>query len=106
MPTLQAGRQHYCINQAVLRSGRVDDGCAELNQNGGFGCRFHSGKRGLQDRGGHDTIHDIEDLKKTCTRLKLCPYYKSHDLALDADIVFCPYRCEQIDTQYCHPPCQ
>lgn len=76
----------------------MDDGCAELNQDGGFGCRFHSGKRAMLDRGGggHEPIHDIEDLKKTCTRQKLCPYFKSRDLALDADLVFCPYRLEEL----------
>ena len=35
----QGARPHYCINSAVLRSGKVDAGCDELMKEG-QGCRF------------------------------------------------------------------
>ena len=38
-------------------------------------------------------IHDIEDLKTSCSKAKVCPYFTARDLALGAELIFCPYRC-------------
>ena len=37
---VQAARTHYCINKAVVKSGRVDEECDSLIKDG-HGCRFH-----------------------------------------------------------------
>ena len=36
-------------------------------------------------------IFDIEDLVKAGKRIKGCPYYASRVMAIDAEIIFCPY---------------
>ena len=37
-------------------------------------------------------VHDIEDLVRAGTRRKACPYFTARALAVDADLVFCPYN--------------
>ncbi|XP_014223944.1 regulator of telomere elongation helicase 1 homolog [Trichogramma pretiosum] len=39
-----------------------------------------------------DNILDIEDLVKTGTKLRCCPYYLSRELKQSADIIFMPYN--------------
>ena len=56
-----------------------------------------SGSRGAgaASFGGEDNpegILDIEDLVKTNSKRRVCPYYKSRDLAGKADLVFLPYN--------------
>ncbi|KXZ49955.1 hypothetical protein GPECTOR_18g113 [Gonium pectorale] len=36
-------------------------------------------------------VHDIEELSSTCTKAKVCPYFVARDMALTAELVFCPY---------------
>ena len=47
-----AARQHYCINKAVVKTGRIDEECEELNREG-FGCRFHSNTKAGSSSAGH-----------------------------------------------------
>lgn len=42
--------------------------------------------------GGELEIHDIEDLVSVGKTVRGCPYFASHVLANDANIVFCPYN--------------
>lgn len=44
----QAAKQHYCINKAVAKTGRVDEECERLHKEESFGCKYHKGK----NRGG------------------------------------------------------
>jgi fanconi anemia group J protein len=46
-----ASRKHYCINKAVVRSGRIDEMCEELNRSD-YGCRYHRGPGKGKERGG------------------------------------------------------
>eukprot|EP00955_Chlamydomonas_euryale_P047935 353839-Chlamydomonas_euryale.AAC.24 len=89
---LQAARTHYCINAAVVRTGRVDEECENLIKDG-FGCRFFRSKfqRGTGAPG--VGVHDIEDLAAYGKRHKTCPYFAARDMAEMAELVFCPYRC-------------
>ncbi|KAG1669445.1 hypothetical protein FOA52_004078 [Chlamydomonas sp. UWO 241] len=57
-----ASRTQYCINKAVVKSGRIDEECESLMKDG-FGCRFHS-KFGRGAGVPGVGVHDIEDLAK------------------------------------------
>ena len=45
-------------------------------------------------------VHDIEDLVAEGRRRKACPYFASTQLAQDAELVFCPYRCTPFLLQF------
>ncbi len=36
-------------------------------------------------------MHDIEELSTACRKATTCPYFAARDLALEAELVFCPY---------------
>lgn len=36
-------------------------------------------------------VHDIEELATSCRKATTCPYFAARDLALEAELVFCPY---------------
>ena len=40
----------------------------------------------------NSTIMDIEDLVKSNSRKRVCPYFKSRELSSNAEIVFLPYN--------------
>ncbi|KAG2454208.1 hypothetical protein HYH02_001242 [Chlamydomonas schloesseri] len=91
-----ASKQHYCINKTVLRTGRVDEECERLAREEAYPCRYRNNKGG---GGGRQPprvavatqVHDIEELSAACTKAKTCPYFTARDLALGAELVFCPY---------------
>ncbi|GAX76463.1 hypothetical protein CEUSTIGMA_g3908.t1 [Chlamydomonas eustigma] len=85
-----AARQHYCINKAVVSSGKVDEECDLLIKKDGFGCRFHSKDMRMRNVPQVE-VHDIEDLKSTCRSAKMCPYFGARELSARADLIFCPY---------------
>jgi Fanconi anemia group J protein len=35
----QAARKHYCINQAVIKTGRIEEECETLNKDSNWGCK-------------------------------------------------------------------
>ncbi|KAG2428118.1 hypothetical protein HXX76_011799 [Chlamydomonas incerta] len=88
-----AAKQHYCINKAVLRTGRVDEECERLAREEAFPCRFRSKAGGKQPVrvAVAAQVHDIEELSASCAKAKTCPYFTARDLALGAELVFCPY---------------
>ena len=43
---LQASRQHYCINKAVIKTGRIDEECEVLAKDNN--CRFRPPGRGAR----------------------------------------------------------
>eukprot|EP00198_Chlamydomonas_reinhardtii_P005175 XP_001694511.1 ATP-dependent DNA helicase [Chlamydomonas reinhardtii] len=88
-----AAKQHYCINKAVLRTGRVDEECERLAREEAFPCRFRNKGGGKQPMrvAVAAQVHDIEELSSACAKAKTCPYFTARDLALTAELVFCPY---------------
>ncbi|KAG2494184.1 hypothetical protein HYH03_007542 [Edaphochlamys debaryana] len=87
-----AAKQHYCVNKAVIRTGRVDEECERLHKETAYGCSFRSkATKGGRPPGYSSKVHDIEELAAACRTQKMCAYFTARDMALTAELVFCPY---------------
>ncbi len=87
-------RDALCLNPKVReRSTQAEKNrmCKFLVKSGK--CEFYNNySNGSGAAAGPDGIVDIEDLVKTSSKRKICPYYQSRDLAPKADVVFLPYN--------------
>ncbi|KAI5067198.1 hypothetical protein GOP47_0017726 [Adiantum capillus-veneris] len=91
-----AARKHYCTNKQVCKKKNIDEECKLLLKDSERSCfqfkNVHKVKShySLQKGGVHE-IHDIEDLVGIGNSVRGCAYFAARSLALDAEIVFCPY---------------
>ncbi|XP_052224582.1 Fanconi anemia group J protein homolog isoform X2 [Dreissena polymorpha] len=90
-----ASREYTCINPNVTKLKNKSEGCREKLD--GPGCKFNDrSKRVFLTQGQLQselpTAWDLEDLVSTCTVKKACPYFVTHNVIDQADIVFCPYN--------------
>ncbi|KAH7387611.1 hypothetical protein KP509_16G032600 [Ceratopteris richardii] len=91
-----AARKHYCTNKQVCKKKNIDEECKLLLKDSERSCfqfrNVHKVKQhsSLQ-KGGAYEIHDIEDLVGIANSVRGCAYFAARALALDAEIVFCPY---------------
>lgn len=92
-----ASRKHYCTNKRVCSKKNVDEECKLLLKDSEQSCpqfknaykvKYHSSLR----KGGCNEVHDIEDLVKVGHTVKGCSYFAARDMALEAQLVFCPYN--------------
>ncbi|MCO5560281.1 hypothetical protein L7F22_013892 [Adiantum nelumboides] len=89
-------RKHYCTNKQVCKKKNIDEECKLLLKDSERSCfqfkNVHKVKshHSLQKGGVHE-IHDIEDLVNVGNSVRGCAYFAARSLALDAEIVFCPY---------------
>ncbi len=99
--TTLSSRQIACINSKVVRNKHksVNEGCKELLEQqilgSGPGCSYNGKKkmhRLVTSMRTPPVVHDIEDLVAAGKKKKCCPYYASRELAVKAQIVFCPYN--------------
>ena len=89
-----AARQHYCVHKEV-KAGKVgadvNEGCYKV-RSAAEGCSFKRNQRALVRMHGTDLlVHDIEDLVVAGRRKRACPYYASHQMVEQSDLVLCPY---------------
>lgn len=88
-------REQYCIHPTVSRSNNKNDDCSKLLD--ANNCQYFNNVHSLKNnpqlrRGGSMSVWDIEDLVTLGKRRGGCPYFASKSLAIEADIVFCPYN--------------
>lgn len=85
-------REQLCLNPKVMdkpSSGEKVTLCNALVK--AKRCEFHN-NFSQTDTTFESEVCDIEDLVKKNRVRKICPYYKSRDLAGQADLVFLPYN--------------
>ncbi|KAF9914010.1 Fanconi anemia group J protein [Lobosporangium transversale] len=61
------------------------EGCYQKSRAGELAMKF------TERKGGQNKIWDMEDLVKTGKSLRACPYFAARSMAVDAELVFCPY---------------
>eukprot|EP00249_Psilotum_nudum_P005576 c19029_g1_i1 orf=1-1221(-) len=91
-----AARRHYCTNKNVRHKTNVDEECKLLLKDPDRSCpqfkNVHKVKNHPSlEKGGVHEVHDIEDLVGIGHSVKGCAYFAARSMALDAQIVFCPY---------------
>ncbi|CAE7402110.1 Rtel1 [Symbiodinium natans] len=95
----QAAQRQVALSLACRQAAR--QAVARSRTPGDCGCELYAGlgnarfaERIHEQCGQGGRIWDVEDLTNACSRGsdRGCPYYSSHVLAGDADIVFCPHN--------------
>ncbi|CAM6101394.1 unnamed protein product [Calypogeia fissa] len=93
-----AAKKHYCTNKQVLKKKNVDEDCLTLLRGPPQlpGCRYFGNAAKVRSHpsirnGGCKDVHDIEDLVKIGREVRGCAYFAAREMAMAAEIVFCPY---------------
>lgn len=89
--SILASRNEYCINLSIRDAPNRDENCKLLvkAQNG---CSFHHNAQSLADsKELEEHPWDIEELVQLGKRHSACPYYASHLLYQEAQLILCPY---------------
>eukprot|EP01114_Cavostelium_apophysatum_P012798 TRINITY_DN2954_c0_g2_i1.p1 TRINITY_DN2954_c0_g2~~TRINITY_DN2954_c0_g2_i1.p1 ORF type:complete len:866 (+),score=174.26 TRINITY_DN2954_c0_g2_i1:149-2746(+) len=92
-----ASREHYCIHPKVSKSPFKTIECKQLVDESPRGCSFKKKDTKLSNseeisEGGSLEVWDIEDFVSLGRSMKACPYFASHLIAADAELIFCPYN--------------
>ncbi|XP_065880332.1 uncharacterized protein [Euphorbia lathyris] len=90
-------RKHYCTNPHVAKKENIDEECKLLLRDRDGGCSQFKNAHKVKahptlQKGGCHEVHDIEDLVKVGKVVKGCSYYAARSMAVDAQLVFCPYN--------------
>ncbi|KAJ1870564.1 hypothetical protein LPJ55_004561 [Coemansia sp. RSA 990] len=90
-------RAQTCIysKREKIGSESVEDMCRSLRDD--EKCDPHTNFRRILShktivRGGELEIWDLEDLVKLGRKTNACPYYASREMAINAELIFCPYN--------------
>lgn len=104
-----ASREHYCVHAKIKNYTGMKQNLM-CRKAGNSGCAFRTGhksmvmqkngskKKSISSKG---EILDIEELVTKMERMTVCPFYYSHDMKANANIVFLPYN-YLLDPKYRH----
>lgn len=85
-----ASRKEYCIHEQVRNASARDEMCKSLVKAGD--CQYYFEAATLA---GHEELKgeawDIEELNELGKRHAGCPYFASHELYQNAQLILCPY---------------
>lgn len=91
--TILASRKFMCIHDDVKHSSNINDACrTERTHKNKPKCKYFDHYDRVSNHRIADHVWDIEELVDVGHRHAGCPYYASHSLMANADIVFAPYN--------------
>jgi fanconi anemia group J protein len=95
--TILASRKHYCIQPAVDSGAptSLSEQCKRLSA--ARRCTMKEKMGALSSHaslryGGANQVWDIEDFVSLGERVRGCPYFAAKSMAVDAELVLCPYN--------------
>lgn len=90
--SILASRNEYCINSSIRNAPNRDENCKLLVKAKVGGCPFHFMTQSLaESQELEEHPWDIEELVQLGKRHSACPYYASHLLYQQAQLILCPY---------------